>query len=523
MNLSACMIAEALVGSLVFATGPQIESWDGRLSLRGVRLLPASMTAEDGDFVYVTDSSNLPEVRPGAVVAVAIDNSKDDHVVRVWAQGNQQSSILAVRCACADDLLGLVDDVFIKHEKWDERMVSAAIGRVGMEVIVSLGADELPNPVALLDPSYYLIAWAGEFEKSYSGTVWDDMLEQGRPSPAWYRFEGDSVKRRVLEPSSEPVVVHPQHEHGHAHLFAKVVVGGKLFATLAQVDVNCPFTPGQIALLCHVRDRIQQVAVAQLGGTPRADPMEHCLRLVLGGDRIQESALRYHLANLGWNSFEGSRVAIVPVPSWMEDKSTIALKTQLAKTLPLSPVITYDLDIIILVCPSESLGVHVSDALETYGTYAVESNRLDSPLMIQAAYMQCRDAISLRDGGRFAYDRVLRCDELFEEWLYNRLNPGDDLWAWCDRGILLTARSGPRGYEMVHDLKTVLLHGGNLTRASKVLHMHRNTLQYRMETLTKSLDISLEDIDTDESLKLILSCSLALSGVIPSLETPFAE
>ena len=67
------------------------------------------------------------------------------------------------------------------------------------------------------------------------------------------------------------------------------------------------------------------------------------------------------------------------------------------------------------------------------------------------------------------------------------------------------------GAELVSSLYAYLLSGRNAAQAACRLFVHRNTFDYRIAKIERTIGFELESISDEEAIRLILSCKLLLS------------
>jgi len=87
------------------------------------------------------------------------------------------------------------------------------------------------------------------------------------------------------------------------------------------------------------------------------------------------------------------------------------------------------------------------------------------------------------------------------------LSSGTDLRCFCHPGILSLWESGSESQRnMVHCLHHYFLNGRNLSATAKALHIHRNTLIYRLSKAEEILNIDIKQPSLKQAYLLIISC-----------------
>lgn len=126
---------------------------------------------------------------------------------------------------------------------------------------------------------------------------------------------------------------------------------------------------------------------------------------------------------------------------------------------------------------------------------------------LKRSLAQAEDALSL--GMRlFGEGRTFRYSELGLYRLFRHLQGRRELRDFYDRALApLVSYDDEHGTELVDTVETLLAHGGNVSRAAEALHLHRNSLSYRIDRVR---DIAgFDPLDPDDGFHLRLALFLA--------------
>jgi sugar diacid utilization regulator len=87
------------------------------------------------------------------------------------------------------------------------------------------------------------------------------------------------------------------------------------------------------------------------------------------------------------------------------------------------------------------------------------------------------------------------------------LSLGSDLRCFCHPGILSLWESGSESdRDLVHCLYQYFLNGRNISAAADVMHIHRNTLIYRLSKAEEILNIDIKHPSAKQIFLFIISC-----------------
>jgi len=418
------------------------------------------------------------------------------------------SALLAVRAQVSTlEALMLCLDVLHAFDAWDRDMLEAMATRQPTQRLLQVAVEMLANPVALFDSSTALIGYAGTLPPNYEDTIWGAVVTRGFAPLSYYAVgEREAVGRQLME-TRDPVVAYPRREKGRAHVTVMINVEGSPYAMLSQVDLVAPFSPGQLEILSHVRDRLEQVAQVMVGSNRHAVPIEHCLRLLLEQSHVEESTARFHLAERGWHLEDAYDLVSGVANEELNEVSGRSLRDRVRAALPNALVILHEGAVVALVHADEKpLALKGLESVgKEYNISFGVGSRFCGFMRARTAYVQALTAIGLSGGAAC----VAHYDELFPAHVAELLRGSISEDVLCHPKLLELVRSSdPHADDYLRTLYVFLASGCNVTKAAKRLYVHRNTLEYRLGRMGERLGIELSDVDEEEQLRLMLSCLL---------------
>jgi len=130
----------------------------------------------------------------------------------------------------------------------------------------------------------------------------------------------------------------------------------------------------------------------------------------------------------------------------------------------------------------------------------------------RASYRQAQEALSLARQVP-AWGPVLSFSDLGALRLLCELRESPELAAFCQEQLgALLAYDQAHGTELLSTLRAFFAHHGNISRAAEALHLHRNSLIYRLERIAEIAGTDLEEAENRFALQLALR-------LLPLLET----
>jgi sugar diacid utilization regulator len=123
-------------------------------------------------------------------------------------------------------------------------------------------------------------------------------------------------------------------------------------------------------------------------------------------------------------------------------------------------------------------------------------------------YIQCKTAVY--EGGRLGKpDIILRYEDCYLSHVMRILEQGTSLKSICHPGILLLHEHDMAGdSEYIKCLQTFIYTGCNMAQTAKILYVHRNTLEYRIEKILEILNMDIAGLGESERMHLWFSCRI---------------
>jgi hypothetical protein len=228
------------------------------------------------------------------------------------------------------DILQAGFDMFESFEAWNQDMLLAIINRSPISAFLEVCAAKLANPVALFDNSVNLIAKAGTFINSPKGTIWEKIGDFGIIASDFFTIQEHRMLAEIhSKKSNAPFVYSPAADKGHAYVSSYVWINDKLYGSIGAVDINAPFTDGQLDITLHINGILKLYFENNEEYRRIAENKLKYLDSLLEGIPISEEIVGYYLNKAKWKinddfyflSFE----CPVPFASPVESASYIKL------------------------------------------------------------------------------------------------------------------------------------------------------------------------------------------------------
>jgi purine catabolism regulator len=499
-------------------------TWAATLRLRP----PAFAFLGPGEIALLA-SDSLPKLDPPLTLAQVVESLSQQGVAAVGVVGDIPAQAQEKANALGIPLLGLPQDTNLSelegaicrfitrqrsllHRKGAEihrRLMEASIEGTGLAGLLRVLSQAIGRAVALLD---------GELHPRHLSTLPGQgftMEELGEvlSSTAVISMNLGRQPSRLPEP---PVIDVPLGLSGHSALACPVLMGEKVSGYLLVLG-----KPGELGALERVAlvqassvfasEMAKERAVVVAESRLRGDFLERLLKGELGSE---EDLLR-RARHLGYDMTR-PYVAMVLRPAadggWPGDEAEVLriLKEALAKEG--GPAAAWGNEAILLLPAEEGslrsrAEVLRQRVMEKLGGLALSAGvgRFHPGLRgLQQSYQEAKQALTI---GRdlLGPDSTVFFDELgvypvlfplrgspeVRRFLEETLGP---LWEYDERNST----------ELVKTLETYFSQQGNLSKAAAALHLHRNSLSYRLRRLEEVAGVSLQSMEDRFRLQLAL-------------------
>lgn len=396
-------------------------------------------------------------------------------------------------------------------------LFDAHLSHKGLQHLVDVASVLLGNPLFMADMSMGIV-----FKSSNMGEGLLDYSAENdidRQSQA-VRQAADAGFLDWIYRHDEPVI--GEFEDQPRYLSARVRDGSQVLGHIVVVETEKHFDDSDKDLL----PVICQTISFELRRTRSAEIASEAYAPLLGelieGTVHDEQVVRRRLSSSGRAFPQQMVVLLFRVVDETKTVSENYLHAQLDKAFPLSLGIQHGTDYVRVIDGSASLDA-IDSRLRTsvyLGGMAVGVSRpCRKATALRLAYLQADAALRLgarrTGGGVYPYDAVAAA-HLLE--LASRLGFDREavIVSWID---MLEAFDERDGTEHVRSLAAYLNNGRNVAKASSELHVHKNSMYYRIQRIEELTGVNL----SDESTCFLLQLSLAMLGMGPMAESRSLE
>ncbi len=402
---------------------------------------------------------------------------------------------------------------------YDDTRISVGVGRMldslssglGLQILVNTVRDLLGNPILVNDINYRVLALSEDM-RTLDNIIREDgddlyiRLSQIYDIKVGQLFE---IARKSRKPIRTIRIGHP-----YAWMTAIVQVNGFEVGQIGIVEKNHPFTDYDYA----IASRFCQLVAVEFQKSKNFrlsfDMTEGYFSVnLLDHDMKDRRALEKHMAYIGWP--QGGIYNIVAIrghDSMLFADNVSMLARQLYTLIPSSRWMIYEGILVLFIMqptnvllPQETIS-RLKEFLAVNNLFAGISTKFSNLLESRKYYKQALTAMNLG----CMYD-PLECLFAYENYasrhLVEIILEHSEKTSFVHPAIMFLHREDKKdGTELLRTLKYYLLNAQSVGEAAEQLHIHRNTLFYRLGRIRELTGINLRYLD--ERLWLYLSILL---------------
>lgn len=479
---------------------------------RHVRVLDDSTEKTDNDFLYLTQETGFlnkeRDIRqPRFMIFCAKAGLKEEQINPSWIE---HAAVLYTDEPFHKVFNGFLD-IFDKYYAWYEQCIKMIMENKDISELLDYAAIPLCNPIALFDPTGKLLHYTGKFQEEIEGTLWDEVLNFGfTPTESIYPDEHQRIMQEIHSGSR---LIHStfRQDPSHHSLTAPLYFEGKNFGAFGTTDVNGPFTEAQKVLLLEIVHLTELAMSRQSQAFLLQNEENYYVIRLLQGYPADELSTSYYLQARNYTNEDIWYLYQFPLPeSDASDTRQSAYIHQIKNILPHGIVLYFEHSIIAICRRQDFDPEHkkshttLEGVLKRLSLKVYISTRFFRFTELSMAYGQCKlmKAYPLEP-----QQLIQRFDESYPQVLYGILKEKNTLPGFCHPAILSLWQSHTeQNLTLIHNLKCYLINGRNIAETARILHLHRNTLIYRLRKIEEYLHISPDYLDENTLLYVLISC-----------------
>jgi hypothetical protein len=450
------------------------------------------------NYLYITDSVTLPSGRDKALVDICL--IADDEST----EGGFSYTIIA---PCG--LPTFFSALQTKHEQlqeWDRKLSELLLNGGTIQEILDSSAQVLRNPCMFQDDQFHVLASVGQVSQEVAPFYYEAQKTGRVPVRLFEKLLALSPQARAPYSISNIVTV-VQHFSQHDELLANCLVDGVIVLRFCMICVHGK-SNGLRDIVGHLIHRIEHSpGIREYTGWPLGSADSLFTRII---EMPMAPDIASTIDALGIDSFTLLSVVCIDFGTQTAEASSILIKLRML--LPNMHFFVYKNIPYALLGINQKSGAVQGDALERFeallftqldhmgATYGV-SLCFSDPLLLQCACNQAKCALDalhqlpdLDPSQPASRHRMVRYQNAFPFHVLKHFFRAHDFSAYCPKAFLdLINDDRNFGTNNLHLLHVYLTNKCNATIASRLLHMHRNNVIYRINKIEEKYHINLNN------------------------------
>ncbi|MDW8803125.1 helix-turn-helix domain-containing protein [Clostridium sp. A1-XYC3] len=478
--------------------------------LSGVRIYAEHCEALSKSILYIIYPQQLKNIIPDKSLHFLCIGFIDEEYI----DQKFQSVILMPEQGEIYHILSSIQDIFDSYHQWMESVNQAILQGKSLQTIFDLCSLFLRNPVALFDNSQSLLLKSGHIPENIEDSLWGFVLKNGY-SPKEVSFENNYVATQ-LQSNPMPFYYKSNDRYRNINrLIAGIHINDTPFGCIATTDINAPITSMEYANLHFIQKFMESALLNSEKYQSYVSETPWYINQLLRGEHIEKSVLSYNLSLKGRRTEDKFYLwCFRPLSHISTDKFSIkSYLLNFNRFFKTDMLFCHENQIVIFDYNLESYNdtkhhLNLTDFLSTISFKGAFSMVFSNLLEMHQAYMQCQITLENTNSECATVYSFQKHYSSYILELFKKNSPWDSLLYPGIKHLL--TKDKKYGVELLRCLQTFIMQGRNITATADHLFVHRHTVIYRLNCISKIMQIDLKDLDDYSLFHLFLSCGLLL-------------
>jgi len=406
------------------------------------------------------------------------------------------------------------------YDAWHNSLLMAVINHKPIDIFLNIATQRLANPILVMNNNLSIISTAGSIVGSTHGTIWEKVNVPGFVLDNFYTPEEiRKISLHIAQKSEQIISLRPVNDPAHFTFGINIWIDGKLYGAIGTVDMNEPFTDGQKETFVIVAQVLKLYFKNHSIYMQIAEDKANWLDSLLNGVNISADIISNYLYKHQWKlddhfcivTFTASADLKIPIASLLDIK-------QINDFFPDALVSVYEEYVVMIIRCTDKKQLH-GEKKQQLEQFLKKDNMLrcgvsmvfNNFLHLRHYYTQSKFAASQckpPENQAFCLYEDHHVDHVLQT-----LSLGTDPRCFCHPGILSLWESGNElQRDLVHCLYHYFLNGRNISATAEAIHIHRNTLIYRLDKAEEILNVDIKQPSAKQTFLFIISCLTVINS-----------
>jgi len=404
--------------------------------------------------------------------------------------------------------------LFASYDAWYNSLLMAVINHKPIDAFLNIASRKLVNPILVMNNNLSIIGTAGSIVEPTKETIWEKVNVPGFVLDNFYTPEEiRKISLHIAQKSEQIIDLRPTNDPAHFTLGINIWIDGKLYGAIGTVDMNKPFTDGQKETFTIISKILKLYFQNHSIYMRIAEDKANWVDGLLGGIDISADIISNYLYRLQWKlddhfcivAFTASGDLKIPIISILDIK-------QINDIFPDALVSVYEESVIMIIrcADKQQLQGKKKQQLEQFLKKDITlccgiSMVFNNFLHLRYYYAQSKFAAAQckpSESPAICFYEDYQVDHVLQT-----LSLETDPRCFCHPGILSLWESGNESQrDLVHCLYHYFVNGKNISATADAIHVHRNTLIYRLSKAEEILKVDIKQPSAKQALLFIISC-----------------
>jgi len=486
---------------------------DTKAQIRGFHYYSPDITEPDPDYVYVTGTEKAEKGFgkncPKHIIITG--NIPQDFSSKTNTLIQIQNNIPA------EVIIQTGNALIASYDAWYNSLLMTVINHKPIDVFLNIAARMLVNPIAVFNNNLSTISSAGSISGPTEGTMWEIVKIPGFVLDNFFTpQELRRISSHIAQKSEQVLVIDPKNDPAHSSFGILIWIEGKLYGGIGTVNMNEPFTEGQKETVAVIAKVLKLYFQNHSIYMRIAEDKANWLNSLLDGVDISPDIIANYLYRFRWKINDHFCVVTFTTSSDLKIPIISILDIKRIRTLfPDALVSVYEEHIVMIIRCTDKKQPHGKKKLQMEQFLKKDNMLLCGVSMVFNNFLYVRHYYTQ---SKFAASQCKAPIDpaicLYEDYqadhVLQTLSLGTDPRCFCHPGILSLWESGDESQrDLVRCLYHYFLNGGNISAAANAIHIHRNTLIYRLSKVGEILNVNIKNTSEKQWFLFIVSCMIA--------------
>lgn len=471
------------------------------LLLRKFSILKAQDESCYEDCIYIKIDHQLPNSPPAGLITIIISEGQE-------LPKDYYSDIGIIELKKDTDILQIIhalDLLFSEKKSTDDfinKLLDTSNNSHNVQLSLDIGYQELGNPLLLVDAALCFVAQTGG-SLITDEPLWDWTLSKGYVTEEYMknimRDENKQYKSEEEKTTGDSMLIWQEGLLHHRQLVGKVYRNGIPIGYLKLLEYNQPISDEAVDKLKILCKFLSLYMNPSTGAPDQENSLIDTLLTAMLSQRLYDKhAINDRVNRFGLKLYENLTVIVLGTRSLATDKVYI-IKKKLKNFLNRETVIIYKGNLVILydhktkIPFSENELINLKKLCGDFGIKAGISNSFKEIHMFEPLYHQALTALELSV-------EISNPEEVASYDEFNILHMVSLFSEHTDPSVLihpaikyLKEHDTLTGNKLCLTLEEYLRNNQDLSLTSSALHVHYNTLKYRINKMIELTDLDFSD------------------------------